>query len=190
METVGFTRMIDGTPGDYALLDRAGRAYVDALPDRIMAVLESMRHAFPGYQVTSLDHLLQTATRAERGGAEEEMVAAALLHDIGDVLAPHNHAEYGAAVLRPYVSARTHWVMLHHGIFQYYNTPSLGPERRAMREQYRGHEHFEACANFCDQWDQTSFDPDYDTAPLPHFEPMLRRVLARPPWDSASGSMT
>ena len=118
---VSFTRMSDGTAEDFSLLHEAGKPYVAGLPDRILAVLGSMRDAFPGYQITSLDHLLQTASRAERDGAEEEMIVAALLHDIGDVFAPHNHAEFGAAVIRPYVSERTHWIIEHHAIFQLYH---------------------------------------------------------------------
>ena len=49
-----------------------------------------------------------------------------------------------------------------------------------MREQFRGHEYFEDCAEFCAKYDQTAFDANYDTAPLEFFEPMVRRVMARP----------
>ena len=49
-----------------------------------------------------------------------------------------------------------------------------------MREQFRGHEHFEDTARFCELYDQSAFDPDYDNAPLSFFEPMVRRTFAAP----------
>ena len=32
----------------------------------------------------------------------------ALIHDIGDVLTPHNHPDLAAAVLKPFVSEENH----------------------------------------------------------------------------------
>lgn len=32
---------------------------------------------------------------------------------------------------------------------------------------------------FAEIYDQTAFDPDYDTFPLEHFEPLVRKVFAR-----------
>jgi predicted HD phosphohydrolase len=177
-ETVSFSRMVDGTREDFELLERKGRSYVAGLPDRILGVLRSMEHAFEGYKVSSLDHVLQTATRAERDGADEEMIVAALLHDIGDVYAPHNHAAFAAAILRPYVRDEIHWIVLHHHAFQlYYYGHHLGIDRN-LRDRYRDSPHFDSCLNFCEHWDQISFDPAYDSYPLAHFEPVLRRVLA------------
>jgi predicted HD phosphohydrolase len=181
METVSFTRMTDGTREDYELLERRGRAYVAGLPDRLLEVLRSMQQAFEGYKISSLDHVLQTATRAERDGADEEMVVAALLHDIGDVYAPHNHAAFAAAILRPYVRDEIHWIVQHHHAFQlrhYGQYIGLDPD---MRERYRSSPHFDACERFCERWDQTSFDPAYDNYSLAHFEPALRCVLGRTP---------
>src|SRR5262249_12613038 len=119
MSTVSFTRMMDGTREDYELLEREEQPFFDTLPDRLLAVL-GMLEGTGGYQVTRLEHCLQTASRAERDGADEEMVVAALLHDIGDVLAPHNHAEVAASVLRPYVREEVHWIVRHHYAFQLY----------------------------------------------------------------------
>ncbi len=181
MKSVSFTKMSDGTAEDFALLHEAGAPYVAGLPDRILAVLDGMRDAFPGYQITSLDHLLQTATRAERDGADEEMIVAALLHDIGDVYAPHNHAEFGAAIIRPYVSERTHWIIEHHAIFQLYHYGQHVGCDPLLRERYRHSPYYEDTVAFCARWDQTSFDPGYDTYGLQHFEPMLRAVLLRKP---------
>ena len=106
---------------------------------------------------------------------------AALLHDIGDLLAPHNHSEVAAAILKPYVSKRTYWVIKHHGLFQsYYYAHHSGGDRNA-REKYRGHPYYEAASAFCHLWDQPSFDPNYDTLPLETFEPLVRRIFSRDP---------
>jgi predicted HD phosphohydrolase len=95
-------------------------------------------------------------------------------------MAPDNLAEVGAAIMKPYVSEANHWMMDKHGIFQgYYFFHLIGLDRD-MREQFRGHPHFEYTAQFCQLYDQNSFDPDYDTTPLEVFEPMLRRVIASP----------
>lgn len=185
METVSFRRMKDGTRADYELLARLERAYVAALPDRILDALRGLDRTLGGYRVTRLEHSLQAATRAEDEGADEELVFAALLHDLGDELAPANHSQYAAAIIRPYVRAEVHWIVAHHGVFQqYYYGHHVGEDPDA-RERFRGHPWFEACERFCERWDQAAFDPDYPTRPLAHFEPLVRRILAREPFDPA-----
>ena len=104
----------------------------------------------------------------------------ALVHDIGDTLATLNHSELAAVIVEPFVSEENHWIVKHHGIFQgYYFFHHLGLDRN-MRDRYRDHPHWRACAHFCAAYDQNSFDPGYDTLPLDFFEPMLRRVFAAP----------
>ncbi len=181
MDTVGFTRMADGTREDYALLDRRYRSEGPDPADTVLDMLKRMAGPTFGYRIDRYTHSLQCATRARRDGADEETVACAMLHDIGDVLAPDNHSQVAAAILRPYVGERDHWIVAHHGVFQgYYYVHHLGRDRNA-RDAFRGHPHFEACLRFCESWDQTSFDPDYDTMPLDAFEPMVRRLFAHPP---------
>mgnify|MGYP006262167169 FL=1 len=137
-----------------------------------------------GYQVSRLEHSLQSATRAFRAGESEEMVVAALLHDIGDELAPMNHSEYAATILKPYVSEKTHWIVEKHGEFQaYYYAHHLGGNRN-KRDKYKGHKYFDACVNFCEKYDQCSFDPNYESYPLEKFEPMVRNIFARKPYSS------
>jgi predicted HD phosphohydrolase len=180
-KTVSFTRMSEGTKADYDLLERAGRSYLDGVSDRLLSVLESMREVFVGYQVSALEHLLQTATRAERDGADEEMVVAALLHDIGDVFAPDNHSEFAAALLRPYVREEVHWITRHRGIFQLYYSGHHQGRDPNLRENYRSSPHYDACVAFCERWDQISFDPAYRSEPLDHFVPIMRRIFVRRP---------
>lgn len=180
METVGFTRMEDGTREDYELLDRLQQGYLAELPDRLLAALEGLRTSFAGYRVSRYEHSLQSATRAHRDGRGEEYVVAALLHDIGDELAPYTHGEMTAAVLRPFASPEICWIVQHHGLFQaYYFAHHSGGDRNA-RDRYRDHEWFDACAEFCERYDQNCFDPDYESLPVEFFEPMVRRVFAEP----------
>lgn len=185
MKTVAFRQMKDGTREEYEFLERIENQYIAALPDRILEALGSLAGALGGYRVSRLEHSLQTASRAEDDGADEEMVFGALLHDIGDVLAPANHSQYAAAIIRPYVREEVTWVVAHHGLFQlYYYAHHVGGDPNA-REQYRDHPWFGACERFCERWDQAAFDPDYPTRPLEHFEPLVRRILSRQPFDPA-----
>jgi len=180
---VSFRAMQEGTREDYLLLDESERAYAAGLADRVLGQLARLDHTLEGYPLTRLGHSLQTATRAMRDGADEELIAAALLHDIGDELAPYNHSEFAAAILRPYVRAEVTWIVAQHGLFQnYYYVHHLGGDRNA-RERYRDHPWYEACRHFCAAWDQCSFDPDYRSEPLAAFEPLVRRIFARTPHD-------
>lgn len=182
MQAVGFTRMADGTFDEYKFLAGLEHQQVEGTAARVLTELMRQADWPAGYRIDRLGHSLQTATRAMRDGADEEMVVAALLHDLGDGLAPCNHGDFAAAVLKPYVSEPTCWVIRHHGVFQgYYYFHHIGADRN-LRERHRGHPHFEACAEFCEKWDQTSFDPDYDTLPLDAFQPMVERVFAREPF--------
>jgi predicted HD phosphohydrolase len=180
MQTVSFRRMADGTAEEYRMLDTLERHYAAALPARLIAALQRLDGSLEGYLVTRLTHSLQTATRAERDGADEEMIAAALLHDVGDDLAPWNHAAFAAELLRPYVRPQITWIVEQHGKFQnYYYAHHTGGNQHA-REEFRGHQWFESCAAFCENWDQSSFDPDYPTETLEHFEPLLKQIFSKP----------
>ncbi len=175
-----FHSMTEGTQEDWAAIARAAAPHRGELADRLLAHLRLLDNDDGGFAVDRMEHSLQTATRAHRDGRDEEYVVCALMHDIGDILMPANHAELGATILKPYVSEANHWMMDKHGVFQgYYFFHYLGLDRD-MREQFRGHPHFEYCAQFCHLYDQNSFDPAYDTMPLEAFEPMLRRVVAAP----------
>ncbi|WP_374574666.1 HD domain-containing protein [Phenylobacterium sp.] len=180
LDQAKFTAMTEGTQEDWGAIMRAAGPFNRELPDRMLAHLMMLKGDCGGYPVDRLEHSLQTATRAFKDGRDEEYVVCALMHDIGDMLAPANHAELGATIMKPYVSGQNWWMLDKHGIFQgYYFFHHLGLDRD-MREQYRGHEWFEYTAQFCHLYDQNSFDPDYESMPLEAFEPMVRRVLARP----------
>ena len=185
MESVRFRRMDEGTAEDYALLDKLEHQFVDSLPDRLLDALNGLKHSLAGYQIDRLQHSLQSATRAEADGADIELIVAALIHDLGDDLAPHNHSQLAAAIIRPYVRAEVTWIIEHHGVFQMFYYGDAAGLNKDERARYRGHEWFDSCERFCRDWDQMAFDPDYPTKPLSYFEPMLRTVFSRPAFDPA-----
>jgi predicted HD phosphohydrolase len=176
--------MEDGTSEEYAFLAKHEAAFAHDLPDRIMTRLEGLRNSLSGYKVDRLEHSLQCATRAERDGADVDWIVCALVHDLGDDLAPYNHDSLAAAIVKPYVREECSWTVQHHGIFQYkYYADKVGlnPEER---QKYKDSPYFEAAEKFCRDWDQNSFDPDYDSFPLAHFKPALEEVFRRPAWDT------
>ncbi len=175
-----FHQMADGTGEDYAKISAAFGEFSKTLPDRVMGHLKLLQGDFGGFAVDRFEHSLQTATRAHKDGKDEEYVVCALIHDIGDLLATFNHAELGAAILKPFISDANYFMMQNHGIFQgYYFFHHIGLDRDA-REAFRGHEHFEYTAQFCHLYDQTAFDPNYKSMPLEAFEPMVRKVMEKP----------
>lgn len=181
MKKVKFTQMKDGTKEDYDLLSKYEEKFSKDLPDRVLEALKNLDSSVDGYQVTRLEHSLQSATRAEKDGADEEMVVATLIHDIGDNLAPHNHSQLVASVLRPYVSEKIYWIILHHGIFQeYYYAHHIGRDRNA-RDKFKDHPYYQDALDFCEKWDQKSFDPNYESYSLEYFEPKVRKLFSKEP---------
>lgn len=185
MEMVNFIRMEDGTPEEYEFLDKLEHQYIEKLPDRILDALAKLEHSLSGYRISRLEHSLQSASRAYRDGRDEEYVISALLHDIGDELAPHSHSEMAAAILRPYVSEKLYWIIKHHGVFQmYYFAHHCGGDRNT-RERFKQHQWYDEAVEFCHLYDQNCFDPNYQSESLSFFEPMLRRVMKTPKLDDA-----
>jgi len=182
MKKVKFTQMKDGTKDDYLLLEKHEKKFIEETPSRILKYMSSLTSTLEGYQVSRLEHSLQTATRALQDKAEDEMIVAALLHDIGDELAFHNHSEFAAAVLKPYVSEKAHWIVEKHGIFQlYYYAHHLGYNKNE-RESYKGHKYYKDTVDFCENWDQKSFDPNFKSLTLKDFEPYVKKIFNRTPY--------
>ncbi|MEH6758205.1 MAG: phosphohydrolase [Parasphingorhabdus sp.] len=175
-----FSSMEEGTQEDWNIIGGHYMPFASKVADRVLDHLRLLDGDYGGFPVDRLQHSLQTATRAHRDGRPDDYVVMALLHDIGDTLCTFNHPDVAAAILKPFVSEKLRWITEQHGIFQgYYFFHYLGQDRD-LREQYRGHEHFEDCAEFCEKYDQTAFDVDYDTAPLEFFEPIVRKVMTQP----------
>lgn len=183
IDRVSFTQMKDGTKEDYDFLTEHEIAYTKGTADRLLKALVSLDESLSGYQITRLGHSLQSATRAERDGADTDWIVSALLHDIGDIFAPYNHDEYAATILRPFVREQCTWVVEKHGDFQMiYYGHHVGADPH-KRDAYKGSPYFEDCATFCERWDQSSFDPAYDTLPIEHFAERVRAVFDRKPYD-------
>jgi predicted HD phosphohydrolase len=184
MKTVSFTQMKDGTKEDYLLLHELEKPFVAMTADRILRELAHQADdTLTGYRITRLDHALQAATRALRDGADEDWIGAALLHDIGDGLAPQNHDRFAAEILRPFMREECVWVVEHHASFQMVYYAHHYGWNRHERDKYRDSIYFQSCADFCERWDQSSFDPEYRSEPLSFFEPYVRRLFARKPYD-------
>lgn len=185
MEKVKFTAMKDGDREDYEFLTRHEIEYASKTGERLLEAMVDLDESLSGYQITRLGHSLQSATRAWRDGADIDWVVSALLHDIGDMYAPYNHDEYAAAILRPYVREQCAWVVEKHGDFQkLYYAHHVGGNPHA-RDAYRDHPCYDDCAEFCERWDQTSFDPAYAHENIDFFRDMVREVFARKPYDPA-----
>lgn len=180
---VNFRRMEDGTREDYQLLETYEREFAASLPERILKSLNKLDNSLEGYAVTRLEHSLQAATRALRDGADDELIVAALIHDVGDELAPYNHAEVGAAILRPYVRAEVTWIVEQHGLFQSYYYAHHSGGNRHGRDRFIDHPWYQTCEEFCANYDQNSFDPTYPWEPLGCFEPLVRSIFSRPAHD-------
>ena len=174
--------MKEGRKEDYLLLEKHEKKYVERTADRLLKFMEGLDSTLAGYKVSRLEHSLQSATRALRDKANDEMVVATLFHDIGDELAPLNHSEYAAAVLKPYVSEKTHWIVEKHGEFQmYYYAHHLGGSKN-QREKYKDHQFYLETVNFCEKWDQSSFDPNYESLKLKDFKAIVKKIFARKPY--------
>ena len=175
-----FRAMTEGTQEDWATIAGHFVPFAADVATRVLDHLKLLDGDYGGFPVDRLTHSLQTATRAHRDGRGETYVVMALLHDIGDTLGSYNHPDVGAAIVKPFVTEEEHWICANHGAFQgYYYFHYLGMDQNA-REVFRGNKHFTACEEFCAKYDQAAFDPDYANEPLEFFEPMVRRVMAKP----------
>ena len=175
-----FHAMVDGTPEDWQIIGGELGKFGPELSGRVMAHMRLLADDHGGFAVDRLTHCLQTAARAEKAGRDDEYVLCALIHDIGDTLGPYNHADVGAAILKPFVRPELHWMVEKHAIFQgYYFFHHLGLDRD-MREQFRDHEAFDLTAEFCQEFDQVAFDPDYPTPPLEHYQPLIEAKMSYP----------
>ena len=169
-----FTSFEESTKDDWSLIMSQRGELEGSLPDRILEQMEHLRNDYGGFPVDRLEHSVQTATRAEKDGRDDEYVLCALLHDVGDPLAPFNHPEIAAAIVKPFVSEDNHWMVEHHGIFQgYYFWHHIGLNRNT-RDRFSNHQHYDRCEEFCAEYDGPAFDPNYQSNPIEHYEPLIR----------------
>ena len=179
-DRASFTRMEASTQDDWRKIGAEFMPFANKLPDRLMAHLKVLEGDYGGFPIDRYTHSLQTATNALRDGRDEVYVVCALFHDIGDTLGPYNHFDIAAAILKPFVSDANLWMVQNHGIFQgYYFFHHLGLDRN-LRDQFAGHAHYKQTEEFCALYDNPAFDPKGETLPMSEFEPIVRRVFAKP----------
>ena len=175
-----FHDMLDGTQEDWQAIMTHLVPFSKNGGARVLEHLKLLDGDCGGFAIDRLQHCLQTATRAHRDGRAEDYVVMALLHDIGDTLGAYNHPDIAAAIIKPFVSEELLWITQHHGIFQGYNFfHYLGLDRN-MRDKFAGEPHAAACQEFIDKYDCPAFDPNYDSAPLSFFEPMVMKLFEKP----------
>lgn len=175
-----FTRMDESTADQWGVIGMETAKNQPRVADEVLRMLRALEGITDGFAVDQLVHSLQTATRAERAGADDEVVVASLCHDIGKVVSVFNHPAIAAAILKPYVRPEVHDMILAHQDFQgrhYYHHFGGDPDAREKHREALPSETFTLAERFADEWDQTAFDPEYDTLPLEHFEARVREVF-------------
>ncbi|MBJ7292535.1 MAG: phosphohydrolase [Ilumatobacteraceae bacterium] len=173
-----FTSFSESTKDDWSNIMVAIQHTQSMVADRIIDQMSMLGDDYGGFPVSRLEHCLQTATRAQRAGENDEYVLCSLIHDIGDNLAPMNHPSIAAGIVKPFVNEANHWMVLHHGIFQgYYFWHHLGLDRNT-RDQFVDSPFYDYTEEFCAKYDQVAFDPDYKSEPLEHFVPLIRSTFA------------
>lgn len=177
---VSFTNLEDTTEKDFEILKETIQDYALNVPNKILDLMERQKTIIDHSPVNLYEHCLQTATRAYLDGADEEMIVIALLHDATmEISHVENHAEVAAAILKPYISENNYWLLKHHHSFQgYYYWDKLGKDSK-VREKYMSHPMYRKTIDFCEKWDNPSFDPNFETKPLTFFEPMVKNIFSR-----------
>jgi predicted HD phosphohydrolase len=183
---VSFTQMKDGSREEYLMLHELEKPFHEGTADRLLREMARQGdETLAGYKITRLEHGLQSATRARRDGADIDWVVATLLHDIGDGLAPQNHDRFAAEIMRPFMRDEVTWVVEHHGTFQMVYYAHHYDWDRELRQKYADSPYYQSCVDFCERWDQSSFDPDYPMDPLESFADEVREVFSRTAYDPA-----
>lgn len=180
--TVGFTAMKNGSVNDFEIIAANDECTAQELPDRLVTHLKEMAKDDGAYQISRLEHVLQCATRALLDNADDDWIVAALLHDIGDVLAPYTHGQVAGEIIRPFVREEVAWVVSHHGTFQMFYNVSLSESLRNSRDKFKNNPYYQSAVDFCENWDQCSFDPEFESKSLDFFIPIIKNVFSRVPF--------
>lgn len=178
---VEFTRLDEAKKSDFDIIYPHLIDQHQNLPKRVLSDLSSLRGPKLGFKVDRLEHSLQTATRAYKDNASDEEIVCALLHDIGDSLAPDNHGAFAAEMLKPFVSESNYNIVKFHPEFQgYFFFDKIGADPN-IRDKHKGKDWFDAAHNFCESWDMPAFDPNYKSKSLEFFSPTVFKVFSKKP---------
>ena len=171
-----FRRMDESTEEQWKVIGKTTNENQGRVADRMIMLLESLGEISDGFITDQLTHCLQTATMAEKAGADEEMIFGSLMHDIGKAISVPNHGSISAEIIRPYVRDDVYQSIKNHQDFQgkhYYQHFGVPTN---LRDRFKDESWFDLCVEFTDDWDQQAFDPDAETYPLEHFEPLIRKL--------------
>src|SRR6476659_5243482 len=149
-----FTRMDESTAEQWAVIGAETSQNQGRVADRVLGMLESLGDITDGFATDQLTHCLQTATLAERAGADQEVVVAALCHDIGKAVSVPNHPRIAAEIVRPYVSEDVYQMVLVHQDFQgrhYYAHFGGDPDAREQHRDELTPEQFALAEKFADE---------------------------------------
>ena len=181
--SAAFRALSDATPDDWRIIDRAEQTYrrEHGPGTGLLAMMKSIEHDRPlGVPVNVYTHSLQTATRVLNAGLDDELVVVSLFHDLPEAFSDNHHGLLAAEMLSPWLSERRRWILIHHVEFQAYHFANHPTRDRNERDRYTGHPLFAETAEFCERYDQNSFDPQYPTLPLEAFVPVVRRFFSGP----------
>jgi len=145
--------------------------------ENVLAALMSLSDVCDGGAISELEHALQSATRAERHGADDELILAALCHDIGKVFGDAGHGQISAEILKPHVRADVVAVVRFHGAFTARHWDASIKGESDPRTEYRDEPWYPLAVTFVDEWDMESFDPEYSREDLDLFAPLVRRLI-------------
>ena len=180
-ECLPFRNLREADKGDF---DRMGVEYdrdvTQKTLDNLLAMLEKQASFTGGASVTLKEHNVQTASRALRAGEDDETVAISLFHDVFEDLAVKNHGELSAAMLAPWISPKSQWLLAHHEIFQGYYYFHYYGVSNTTRDMFQNHPYYNWTATWCELYDQAAFDPTYESEPLEKLIPSVQRVLSKP----------
>merc|ERR1711862_138494 len=179
-----FTKLSDATAENSEEYTRQFTESVqpEKLTRRMFEMLESLKDVEPQEPLDLYRHNLQSAARAFRAGEDTETVVCALFHDVGELLSPACHGEIAASILRPFISEKNYWILQHHEIFQtYYYGPAWNVDPN-LRDRFSSSPFFDDCIKFCQDYDQMSFDPYYDSMDIKEFYPLVLEIFSRTPY--------
>jgi predicted HD phosphohydrolase len=172
-----FHNLQDASPEDLGIIAEEQAKNAHHVTNHLLDHLMLLKGDFGGFPIDRYEHCLQTATRAYHDKRDAEYVVCALLHDIGDILAPYNHGEVIAEILRPYIKEENYWMLQHHGIFQgYYFWGKIGLDKNA-RDKYKSSPHYDHTVEFCEKYDTPSFDKTYASLDIDIFRPLIESVV-------------
>ena len=154
-----FRRMDESTAEQWAVIGERTTANQGRVADRFLVLLESLASISDGFITDQLTHCLQTATMAERAGADDEMIFGALCHDIGKAVSVPNHGAISAVMIKPYVRDDVLFAMRLDQDFQgkHYDNHFGAPSE--LRELFRDQPWFGVCGEFTEDWDLQALVP-------------------------------